>query len=238
MAAGQVKKESPVPWALIVAAVVIAGAAIYFIKGIVSEEAQHKKDTISIVTLMKPPPLPEIKQKPPEPIKEIPKKEEVVTKTPLDTPNDAKPGGPDKGPAPAGDKLGVDAEGTAGSDAFGLVGNRGGRSILGGGGAGGMGRFSLLAKYAGYVQIVQSEIRKKVMKHLDDDGGIPKGQLQAGVKVSVDGRGVIISYKIVGSSGNNRMDDAVEEALRNARLSLPPPDGMPRTMIIKITSQG
>src|SRR5271157_5906780 len=133
------KKTRGVPWGLIAVMVVLVGTVVFFLKGIVSEDSRRKKDTISIVTLMKPPPTPppqEIKQKPPEPVKDMTRKE-VVTQVIQDSTNpDAKPGGPDKGPAPTGDTLGVDAEGTAGSDAFGLVGNRGGRSILGGGGGG------------------------------------------------------------------------------------------------------
>jgi TonB family protein len=76
------------------------------------------------------------------------------------------------------------------------------------------------------------------MKRLNENGGIPKGKLQAVVRVSVDGDGAVVAYRIVGSSGNHRMDDAVEQSLGYLKISEPPPDGMPRTMDIKITSQG
>jgi TonB family protein len=75
------------------------------------------------------------------------------------------------------------------------------------------------------------------MKRLDQEGGIPKGKLQTVVQVSVDTRGTIVSYKIIGSSGNNRLDDAVKESLGQVRISEPPPDGMPKTMSVRISSQ-
>jgi TonB family protein len=204
-------------------------------KTFLSDDSPHKKSSPIMVTLMKPPPPPQIKEKPPEPEQlKQPPKEEIFTPTP----EDSNPG-LDKDNTPAGDSLGVDAEGTAGGDAFGLVGKKGGRSLLAGeGGSGGMGRLSLLIKFAGYAHTVEAEIRKKVMKRLDQDGGIPKGKLQAGVRVRLDGSGAVVDYKIIGSSGNRKMDEAVKQALSDTKLSEPPPDGMPRTMIIKISSQG
>jgi TonB family protein len=76
------------------------------------------------------------------------------------------------------------------------------------------------------------------MKRLDEEGGIPKGTLQAIVRISVDSNGAVTAYKIIGSSGNNKIDGAVKSSLMNIKISEPPPDGMPRTMDIKIKSQG
>jgi TonB family protein len=76
------------------------------------------------------------------------------------------------------------------------------------------------------------------MKKLDENGGIPKGKLQAVARISLDKQGAIVSYKIIGSSGNHKMDDAVAESLNTIRLSTSPPNGMPRTITIRITSLG
>ena len=100
-----------------------------------------------------------------------------------------------------------------------------------------MGRLSLLSKFGWYTQIVETEIRKKVMKHLDENGGIPRGKLQAVVQVSVNSAGSIVKYKIIGSSGNHKMDEAVNQSIGDIKISEPPPDGMPRTMSIRVTSQ-
>ncbi len=221
-------------WGILALMVVLAGVGAYMVKSFLSSDIPGKKSSTVMVTLLKPPPPPQIKEKLPEPEQlKQPPKEEIYTRQ-----EDSNPG-PDKDNTPAGDNLGLDAEGTAGGDAFGLVGKKGGRSLLAGeGGTGGMGRLSLLVKFAGYTHTVEAEIRKRVMKRLDQDGGIPKGKLQAGVRISLDGSGAVVDFKIMGSSGNHKMDEAVKQALADTKLSDPPPDGMPRTMIIKITSQG
>jgi TonB family protein len=226
------EEKKPIPWVLIAVMIALAVGGVYVVKTVLSQDEPRRKNTTATVTLLKPPP-PMIKEKPPElePVKEVPKQEEII-----DPVQSNEPKGADNDKTPAGDNLGVDAEGGAGSDSFGLVGKKGGRSILAGGS--GSGKFSLLTKFASYTQIVTTELRKKVMKLLDEEGGIPKGKLQAVVRVSVDIDGKIIDYRIIGSSGNNRMDEAIIDSLRSLRISEPPPEGMPRTMNIKIISQG
>ena len=228
-------KKPSVSWGLIALMIIVLGAGIYIVKVAMSDTVPRKKNTVATVTLMKPPPV-VIKEKPPEPepVKETQKKEDIIdpeqkNESPA-TPN------ADNDNTPAGDKLGLDAEGGAGNDAFGLVGKKGGRSLLAGGN--GMGAISLLNKYAGYTQIVTTTIRKKVMKSLDEEGGIPKGKLQAVVRLSVDSDGAVVGFRIIGSSGNNRMDEVVLRTLGSIKISEPPPNGMPRTMDIRITSQG
>jgi TonB family protein len=211
---------------------VLLGGGVYIVKTILSEDVTHRKNNMATVTLLKPPPI-EVKEKPPEPepIKAIQKKEEII-----DTVQNNEPKGTENDATPAGDQLGLDAEGAAGADGFGLAARKGGRSLLAGGD--GMGRISLLSKFSEYTQIVSNQIKKRIMKQLDEEGGIPKGALQTVVRVSVDSDGAVVDYKIIGSSGNHRMDEAVKQILPHIKISEPPPDGMPRTMKIRITSQG
>jgi len=231
----QKTQQSTVSWGLIALVVVFLGGAAYIIVNVLSGEGPRKRDSVATVTLLKPPPV-QVKEKlpEPEPVKEMQKKEEIVD--PTQGPKD-EPQNNENDNTPAGDKLGLDAEGKAGGDSFGLVGKKGGRSLLSGDGGGGMGRLSLLSKFGWYTQIVETEIRKKVMKHLDENGGIPRGKLQAVVQVSVDSVGAIVKYKIIGSSGNHKMDDAVKQSIGDIKISEPPPEGMPRTMSIRVTSQ-
>ncbi len=226
------EKKSP-PWILIGVFILFVGGGVYLVKTILSEDAPRRKDTTATVTLLKPPPPPVIREKPPEPepVKEM-KKEEIIDPGV----KNESPQNDNQDDTPTGNDLGVDAEGGAGSDGFGLVGKKGGRSILAGGG--GFGKGSLLAKFSGYTQVVTTELRKKVMKRLDEEGGIPRGKLQAVVRVTVDSDGRVSDYRIIGSSGNSRMDEAIIQSLRSFRASEAPPEGMPKTMDIRIASQG
>jgi TonB family protein len=245
--------------------VVLLGGGVYIVNMFLSssDASPRTKSGIVIVNLPKAPPITE-KEKPPEqPVKEIQKKvviteqekDEIVDSGPNigpqntdNTPAGGPPGltgGPDSNDnTPAGDRLGLDAEGKAGSDGFGLVGRKGGRSILagrggsGGVGGGGSGKSSPLNKFGWYTQIVKTEISKKIQKYLDENGGIPRGKLQTIVRISVDSAGAVVQWRIVGSSGNHDMDEAVKQCIGDVRISEPPPEGMPRTLIIRVTSQG
>ena len=231
MSGTHITASSPVTWVLVTLMIVLLGAAVYVVKMVLSDDSPRKKNNITTVTLLKPPPI-TVKEKPPEPeqVKEIQKKEEIIDPGPQNEPKNAV-----NDDTPAGDKLGLDADGKAGSDAFGLIGKKGGRNLLAGGD--GFGRLSLLNKYAWYTQIVEAEIRKRVLKHLDENGGVPRGKLQTVVRVSVDSMGTVVQYRIIGSSGNHKMDEAVRQSLSYIKISEPPPEGMPRTMSIRVTSQ-
>ena len=76
-----------------------------------------------------------------------------------------------------------------------------------------------------------------VRKRLDENGGVPKGKLESIVEIGIDNLGAVMHYRIVRSSGNPSMDEAVKESLKVARISTPPPQGIPKKKNIKITSQ-
>jgi TonB family protein len=134
---------------------------------------------------------------------------------------------------PAGNQLGLDTAGTAGSDAFGLIGNKGGASLIGSGGGGGSSPFGR------YGRLLEDELNRKVRKRLEGNGGIPRGKLQLMVQIDVDARGKIIKYRIVSPSGDARLDNIVREALKqDGAISQPPPEGMPGGVNIRISSQG
>jgi TonB family protein len=202
----------------------------FLVKVFLSPDGPRHKEKISTVTLLKPPP--EVKEKPPEPQiqKEAPK-ETIVTPNDTPQPQQAQDQPQDNSP-PAGSDLGVDAEGGAGSDGFGLMGKKGGRAItLGGGGGGGLSRLSLLSKYGGYSQ--------KMTEDIEQNGGVPKGKYQTVVHVTLDDKGKVLKYRLVGSSGNPRLDEAFKVTLNDIKFSTPPPEGMPLSMTLKISmSQG
>lgn len=226
-------KLSAMSLALIAIVVLVAGIGAYVIVTVLLSDAPQKRSQVATVNLVRPPPPP-IKEKPPEPepMKEI-KKEVVET---VVAPDNA-PQSAENDPTPAGDKLGVDAEGQAGADGFGLVGKKGGRSLTAGG-DGGLGKSSLFGKYGWYNQIVETEINRKVIKHLEEKGGIPGGKFQLVLRVAFDASGAVVDYRVIGSSGNHKMDDAVKQSMKGLRISEPPPEGMPLKMNVRLNYRG
>ena len=216
----------------------LAGGIIYLVS---SDKGGGKKVFIAKVDLVRPNTLPD---KPPPPPKEKLPEPEIQKKETIVAPQDMSPQASAKGddkPAAEG-PLGLDAQGGAGSDGFGLAARKGGRDVttLGTGPrvGGGKDMATLLRQYAPYTRLVEEDVNKIVRKRLEDKGGIPKGKLEALAEIVLGNKGEITEARIVRSSGNNTMDGAVRDSLKYARISQPLPEGCPRTMNIKITSQG
>lgn len=212
------------------------GGIGFIVKVVLTDVGPRQKQHISTVTLLKPPP--EVKEKLPEPElqKEIPK--ETMTTMEMSQP-ESQQQEQSQDNTPAGSDLGVDSEGGAGSDGFGLVGKKGGRAItLGGGGGSGMSKLALLTKYGSYTRKIQEEIKVQVKNHLNRDGGIPKGKLEVVVRIVLDAGGRVVKHELVETSGNSKMDEALKSTLARIRISEPPPEGMPAGMTVRIISQG
>ena len=97
---------------------------------------------------------------------------------------------------------------------------------------------SLLARYGWYTRKVEKELWQEVKSILDKQGGIPNGKHLATVHLVMSGKGSLINYRLVGSSGNEKIDQALKTAMAGFKVSEPLPDGMPKGMTIKISSQG
>jgi hypothetical protein len=216
--------------------VFLAGIS-FVVKVFLSPDGPHTKQQVSTVTLLKPP-EPEVKEKPPEPEvqKEVPK-QTIETPTEAPQPQDqAQDQSQDN--TPAGSDLGVDGEGGAGSDGFGLVGKKGGRALTLGGGGGGGGGLSQMARFGWYAQKVQSALSAQMKKRLEEEGGLPKGKFHALVKVFLSENGLVTDYRILTPSGNSRVDTALKEAFVVVKKFDPVPEGMRKIMTIKVSSQG
>jgi periplasmic protein TonB len=237
------KKQQEKKWLIpILVLAAFAGLFGLLIKLVLSESGAKPRKEVQVITLIKPPP--EVKEKLPEP--EVPKE---VPKQTIETPSEAPPTPTNDAPEaaddspPAGDNLAVDGDGGAGDNAFGLGAKKGGRALTlggtgGGGGGSGLNRLSLLSKYGGYSHKMQSDIEKKVKKVLEGEGGRPKGKQQTIIKLTLAPDGSVVKFSIVGSSGVDRLDAAFRTALTGLKLSEPPPDGMPSTMTLRITTSG
>ena len=206
----------------------MAVSAILVIHMLLSDDGNKRRKQVQMITLVKPPPPPKIKEKPPEP--EVEKKEEIIEPEPEETP----PENLDEADSdvPEGDDLGLDAEGTAGGDGFGLRGKKGGRGLLVGGSG------SLLRKFSWYTSIIQQELHGEIKVILEKNGGIPQGKHKTQIKISIDEIGRISQFKIVKPTGIQSVDSAIEQALMAYQVSEPPPPEMPRTIELAISSSG
>jgi outer membrane biosynthesis protein TonB len=205
-------------------ALVILCFATFVVKLLISDDGQKQRRQIQMVTVTQPPPPPKMKEEPPPP--EV-KKEEVVQEvqeTPQEEMDDSASDEP-----PPGEDLGLDADGVAGFDAFGLKAKKGGRGLIGSGGGDGN-------KYAWYTRIIKREIQEKVNEIVRKNGGVPDGSVKTLIRIELNDMGHIVDFDIIGFSGDKGVDTAVKKALELARIGERPPIGMSKKMRFRITT--
>jgi protein TonB len=207
------------PTRLLIAVVVLALLALlgFALKKLFGDAGPQKKQTVHNISLLKPPPPPPPKpqEKPPEP--EM-KKEEVKVEQP-------KPDAPNQDNAPEGKQLGVDADGGAGGDAFGLVGNKGGRDLLAGGKMG----------FAFYTNQLQRHLQDELARHKRLKGA----DYRVTVRVWLSKSGTVQRVDLAGTSGNGEVDETLRRVLADVpTLREPPPENMPQPIKVRITNRG
>src|SRR5271165_2501134 len=104
-----------------VASMVALGLLFLYVRSMLANKPQSEKRVVPVVVKIIRPPEPPPEPPPPPPPEKI---EEQIPKDTPDKPIEQ---------APESAQLGVDAQGTAGGDSFGLVGNAGGRDLVGSG---------------------------------------------------------------------------------------------------------
>lgn len=196
---------------------------------------------IALLRPQTPPPPPKQEEKPPEP-EPLRKQEEVQVADPV---QQKEPEPQQQDQPPPDSRLGVDAEGGAGSDAFGLVGKRGGRDITtigpGGGGGGptiggtGSGRGGLgRSQYAFYTGMVDRHLRDL----LDKDERLRHAGYRVVLAVWLADDGRLERFEMSGSTGVPELDSAIKAALADgSALREPPPAGMPQPIVVRIASR-
>ena len=198
---------------LVIVLVVIVGL-LWVIRGMQEKPEQPKRQVAQVVKLIRPPPPPPEPPPPPPP-----PEEKIEEPLPQETPEEAPP---DEA-APA-EQLGLDAEGVAGADGFGLAARKGGRDLLGTGGA----------AFAWYT----SSLKDRILEMLSDDERIRKGKYQVTVSVWVRDDGSIEQIKLRSTSGDRALDQAIEETLRRMhRAQDAPPLEMPQPVTLRIVSK-
>jgi TonB family protein len=197
----------------------------------------RKAMQFTVVTVQPQPPKPA----PPPPIAppkivEQPQATRVELKASEIPPPDA-PARPAPAPAagPAGPlALATQAEGPG--DALGLVGNPGGRGLLGGGGlgddAGGQLGGGTGNRYAWYYGRVASELEAAFRRQRK----LASASTRVELRVWTEPSGRVARVQLVHSTGDEEWDRAIESVV-GVRLPEPPPSDIPMPMILRLTAR-
>ncbi len=208
------------PMGIGVLLVLIIAAAIYYLQGQFEKPAQTKKQVQQIVVVQPPPPPPPPKvEEPPEPPK-IEEKIEPVDPEPEPEPENLPD--VDDADAPAGDDLGLDADGSAGSDGFGLVARKGGKGLLSGN------------PNAWYGNIIKNQM----LDLLSNREELRRTRYSATVRLWVGREGNVKRFELVKSSNDPEVDQSLQFTLAKLkRINQAPPVGMTQPIELRITSR-
>ncbi len=191
------------------------GAAVYFIKQFIDQPAPQPKQVVQQVRLIRPPPPPP-ENEPPPPPPEI--EEEVELPDPQPTPDS-----PSDEPPP-GELLGLDAEGVAGADGFGLAARRGGRDLLASGGD----------RFAWYAGSLKEDLLSFLAEHRD----LRARAYAVNVRLWLDPKGSVTRVDLAGSTGDSELDKELRDLLGSMeRVAQAPANDLPQPVQIRIVSR-
>jgi protein TonB len=188
---------------------------VWFVRTMMANKTAKPGRQVQVVQVIRPPPPPPPDQPPPPP----------PEKTNVPLPKDEPEPAPDNQPAPANQPLGLDAEGAAGGDAFGLAARRGGSDLVGGTGS---------APFAWYTNRITDAIRERLSSVACAKSA--KGSLSIHVLMQADGK--IKQIQLATTTGNSGVDHCIDSALTSMPpMSDPLPPGMPEQVNLKIVSR-
>lgn len=209
-----------IPGVAITLAVMLAVGLVYYLKTWLGEDTVQAKKLVQQITLLTPPPPPPPPKVDEPPPPEVEEKVELPEPEPLpeDLPEQADE-------APPGEQLGLDAEGGAGGDGFGLTGNKGGRALLGGNGGG---------AEAWYKRMLGQELQSLLNGH----DAVRKRRYSAIVNLWLDAGGRIERVELMKSTGDKELDRALKTALADIeRVRQPPPTGTEQPVRLRVVSR-
>jgi protein TonB len=184
---------------------------VWFVRTMMASKTGKPGRQVQVVQIIRPPPPPPPDQPPPPP----PEKTEVPL--PKDEPQPA----PDEQQAPE-QPLGIDAEGSAGGDAFGLAARSGGSDLIGGNGS---------APFAWYTNRIRDVVQERLAAAACTRAA--KGSLSIHVFVEADGR--VKQIKLATTTGDQKLDRCVDTALTSiTRMNDPAPPGLPEQITMQI----
>jgi protein TonB len=189
------------------------GLFAWFVHSMISAKSAKPARQTQTITVIRPPPPP-IDQPPPPPPPDRPK-EEIAQNEPEPSPSD------DAAPS---QQLGLDAEGTAGGDSFGLAAHKGGHDLVGTGGA----------VFGWYT----ARLKDRVADKLSADARLRSKKFTVALKIWIESDGRIREVHVVSGTGNGDLDDAIKSAVAAiGTMSESPPLEMPEPVTIRIVSR-
>ncbi|MFA5952444.1 MAG: TonB C-terminal domain-containing protein [Hyphomicrobium sp.] len=208
---------------------IIAALVLWFRSGD-SAAPPIRVQEITIIPVIPPPPPPPA---PPPPAEQPVQEEKMVEQTPVTEPEieeekpveEPKDEPPAEADAPPLGPLGLDAEGEGPGDSFNLAGRPGG-SPFGAGGGGG-------SRWGWYASRVQSEIEQALRRNEATRSAVVQVQLQ----IWADSSGVVNRVRIVSSSGDAAIDDAIRRILESGLSLGAPPQDMPMPIVTRISAR-
>lgn len=207
-----------IPRVAVSLAVVAAVSLVYFVKQWLGDDTATAKKMVQQITLLTPPPPPPPPPKVEEPPPEVVEKVEVPKLEPEPEPL------PEQADTPPGDQLGLDAEGGAGGDAFGLIGNSGGRALLGGSGG---------SAEAWYRRALGMELQAIIN---EDEALRKRNTARVKLKLWIEG-GRVQRVELLNSTGDKEWDRHLKSVVMGSRLETPPPAGIEQPVHLQITSR-
>lgn len=183
-----------VPYILAFLAIILGAYLIYIFRAwLVKNDVPQKKVITQQITLIAPPPPP-----PPPPEPEL--EEEVIEEMEEAPPEAAQE------EAPAGQDLGLDADGSAGTDGFGLVGRKGGTGI-------GLGK-------AGHYEVM---VKERVIDLIYADEELKFLAYSGVITVWVNAAGQVEKYSVALEDGAPKVKKLLESILAKLRIDSGPP---------------
>lgn len=184
---------------------------IGFVHTMMAAKSGKTTRQVQMVQIIRPPPPPPDQPPPPPP-------EKAPEQLPKDVP-EPTPDQPDQAPD---QPLGLDADGSAGGDAFGLAARRGGGDLIGGTGS---------APFAWYTNRMRDAIKDRLAAAPCTKSA--KGSVSTRVLVAADGR--IKQIKLVAGTGNVQVDECVDKVLESmTTVGDAPPPGMPEQVNLRV----
>ncbi len=194
-----------------IGAVLLIAGFVWFVHTMMGMKKSKPERLVQTIQVIRPPPPPPEQPPPPPP-------EKAEEQLPKDQP-EPTPDQPDQSPD---QPLGVDAEGSAGGDAFGLAARRGGSDLIGGGGS---------APYAWYTNRMRDQLKERLAAAPCTKSA--KGSVSTRIVVGADGR--VKQIRLTTTTGNSRVDECVDRVLASiTSIGDPPPPGMPEQVNLKV----